>query len=124
MAFRVKWYCVLQVLYFLFISKVLIPDTSELENPKYDLATRIISADNKEIGKAFRYNREWLQFEEINPHIIDALISTEDERYFDHSGNRCTKYLEKRSHLWGSAVVQVPLHNNWQSFSLRKDLPS
>ena len=71
---------------FLFISKVLIPDTSELENPKYDLATRIISADNKEIGKAFRYNREWLQFEEINPHIIDALISTEDERYFDHSG--------------------------------------
>jgi penicillin-binding protein 1A len=71
---------------FLFISKVLIPDTSELENPKYDLATRIISADNQEIGKAFRYNREWLQFEEINPYIIDALVSTEDERYFDHSG--------------------------------------
>lgn len=71
---------------FLFISKVLIPDTSELENPKFDLATKIISVDNQEIGKAFRYNREWLQYEEINPYIIDALVSTEDERYFNHSG--------------------------------------
>lgn len=71
---------------FLFISKAMLPDTSELENPKYDLATQIISKDGVEIGKAFTSNREWLQFDEINPHIINALVATEDERYFSHSG--------------------------------------
>ena len=70
----------------LFVAKVLLPDTSELENPKYDLATQVLSANGEVIGKAFRQNREWLSFHEINPHIINALVATEDERYFSHSG--------------------------------------
>ncbi|MEM9547860.1 MAG: transglycosylase domain-containing protein, partial [Bacteroidota bacterium] len=71
---------------FIYISKFELPDTKELEQPKYEIATRILSDDGRELGKAFTLNRVWLQYEEINPKIIDALVSTEDERFFSHSG--------------------------------------
>jgi penicillin-binding protein 1A len=71
---------------FIYISKFEIPDTEELEQPDYEIATRILADDGTELGKAFKLNRVWLQYEEINPKIIDALVSTEDERYFSHSG--------------------------------------
>jgi len=71
---------------FIYISKFELPDTEELEQPDYEIATRILDNDGKELGKAFKLNRIWLQFEEINPIIIDALVATEDERYFSHSG--------------------------------------
>ena len=71
---------------FIYISKFELPDTEELEQPDYEIATRILATDGKELGKAFKLNRVWLPYEEINPIIIDALVSTEDERYFSHSG--------------------------------------
>ena len=71
---------------FFYISTFLLPDTEELENPKYELASSILASDGSELGKAFKQNRVWLTFGEINPHLVNALISTEDERYFGHSG--------------------------------------
>ncbi|MEE9438310.1 MAG: transglycosylase domain-containing protein [Saprospiraceae bacterium] len=71
---------------FIFISKTQLPDTSVLEDPDYEIATRILADDGRELGKAFKLNREWLSYEEINPLIIDALVSTEDVRFFNHSG--------------------------------------
>ncbi len=71
---------------FFYISKFELPDTEELEQPEYEIATRILATDGKELGKAFKLNRVWLKYEEINPIIIDALVATEDERYFSHSG--------------------------------------
>ncbi|KXK40492.1 MAG: peptidoglycan glycosyltransferase [Bacteroidetes bacterium OLB9] len=76
----------LTVLLFLYISKKLLPDTEELENPKYEIASQFISADNEVYGKIFKFNREWLNYEDINPNLIHALVATEDERYFYHSG--------------------------------------
>lgn len=63
------------------------PEFRQLENPKTNLATQIFSADNKVIGK-FYYNdnRTPLYYEEIPKNLIDALIATEDERFYDHSG--------------------------------------
>ena len=63
------------------------PEFRQLENPKTNLATQIFSADNKVIGK-FYYNdnRTPLDYEEIPKNLIDALIATEDERFYDHSG--------------------------------------
>ncbi|MBK9735441.1 MAG: transglycosylase domain-containing protein [Saprospiraceae bacterium] len=77
---------VLVVCFFFIISKTQLPDTEELENPKYEIASQFISADGEAFGKVFKYNREWLDFKDINPLIIRALIATEDKRYFSHSG--------------------------------------
>ena len=77
---------ILVVCLFIFISKTQLPDTQELEQPDYEIATIIKADDGRELGKAFKLNRVWLQYDEINPLIIDALVATEDERYFDHCG--------------------------------------
>lgn len=63
------------------------PEFRQLENPKTNLATQIYSSDNKVIGK-FYYNdnRTPLYYEAIPKNLIDALIATEDERFYDHSG--------------------------------------
>jgi len=63
-----------------------LPDISELENPKYEFSTIIYDANNKELGKYYRYNRNWATFEELNPSLVKALVATEDVRFFDHSG--------------------------------------
>ncbi|MBK7634071.1 MAG: transglycosylase domain-containing protein [Saprospiraceae bacterium] len=64
----------------------MLPDTEELENPKYEIASQFISADNQVSGKIFKFNRDWLDFKDINPNIVKALIATEDERFYDHVG--------------------------------------
>ena len=63
------------------------PDLQELENPKTNLATQIISADGAILGKYyFNDNRTPIDFDEIPIHMVDALIATEDERFYEHSG--------------------------------------
>ena len=63
------------------------PDFRQLENPKTNLATQIISADNRVLGKFyFNDNRTPISYDEIPSSMIDALIATEDERFYSHSG--------------------------------------
>jgi len=63
------------------------PDFRQLENPKTNLATQIISADNKVLGKFyFNDNRTPISYDEIPSSMIDALVATEDERFYSHSG--------------------------------------
>lgn len=74
------------VLLFVFISFTNLPDTAELENPKFEYATKVFTSDNQELGRYFRKNRDWVFPEDLNPHLVNALVSTEDERFFNHSG--------------------------------------
>ena len=63
------------------------PDFRQLENPNTNLATQIISSDNKVLGKFhFGENRIPVQFDDLPKNLVDALISTEDERFYSHSG--------------------------------------
>ena len=63
------------------------PEFRQLENPKTNLATQIFSSDNKILGKFYyNENRTPLNYEEIPKDLIDALIATEDERFYSHSG--------------------------------------
>jgi len=63
------------------------PDHTQLENPETNLATEIISADGKTLGKFyFKDNRTPVTFQELPKHLVDALIATEDARYHDHAG--------------------------------------
>ena len=63
------------------------PPLEQLENPKTNLATQILSSDGVVLGKFyFNDNRTPITYQELPQNIIDALIATEDERYRDHAG--------------------------------------
>ncbi len=62
------------------------PKFEELENPQNDLATQIISSDGVQIGTFFNENRTPINYEDLPQHLVDALVATEDARYYDHSG--------------------------------------
>ncbi|MFT4673164.1 MAG: penicillin-binding protein 1A [Saprospiraceae bacterium] len=63
-----------------------LPDETSLENPEKNLATEIISSDGKVIGKFYKENRTPVAFEELPEHLKNALLATEDIRFYDHSG--------------------------------------
>lgn len=63
-----------------------LPDTEELQNPKTFLATEIYSSDMKVLGKFYAENRTNVKFKDISPNVINALVATEDVRFYDHSG--------------------------------------
>ena len=59
----------------------------ELQNPKNKFATEVISADMQLLGRYYRNeNRVSVEYTDISPHMINALIATEDVRYYDHTG--------------------------------------
>jgi len=68
----------------LFVS---MPDHTALENPLTNLATEIISSDGRTLGK-FYYedNRTPVAYSELPKHLVEALIATEDVRYYEHAG--------------------------------------
>ena len=79
----------LVVLIFLFASWGLLghmPSFNDLENPESNLATEIISSDGEVIGKFYNENRSSITYEELPKHLVDALVATEDERFYEHSG--------------------------------------
>lgn len=63
-----------------------LPTFEQLENPKNSLATEIISEDGKLLGKYFYENRTNVKYEELPQNLVNALLSTEDVRFRDHSG--------------------------------------
>lgn len=62
------------------------PSLSSIHNPNQPIASEIYSADGKLIGKYFRENRSPVDYEEISPILVKTLISTEDERFYQHFG--------------------------------------
>ena len=62
------------------------PSFAELENPEYYLAAEVYSEDGVLLGKISIENRTWTEFRDISPYLVDALIATEDIRYYRHSG--------------------------------------
>ena len=63
------------------------PDLQELENPKTNLATQIISSDGEILGKYYLDdNRTPITYEELPQNMVQALIATEDERFYEHAG--------------------------------------
>jgi len=62
------------------------PTFEELENPETNLATEVISTDGKTLGKYFKENRTPIKYEDLPENLINALVATEDERFYQHSG--------------------------------------
>ncbi len=62
------------------------PSFEDLENPNSNLATEVISSDGVVLGKYYNENRTSIKYSDLPKHLVDALVSTEDERFYDHSG--------------------------------------
>src|SRR6476660_3880897 len=76
-------------LFFLFASWGLfgsMPSFEELENPNSNLATEVISADGVVIGKFYNENRSSVKYTDLPQYLVKALVATEDERFYEHSG--------------------------------------
>ncbi|HKK82513.1 MAG TPA: biosynthetic peptidoglycan transglycosylase, partial [Prolixibacteraceae bacterium] len=63
------------------------PTFEELENPKNMVASEIITSDGQLLGKYYdEENRTLVEYDELGKHVVQALVATEDERYYEHSG--------------------------------------
>jgi penicillin-binding protein 1A len=63
-----------------------LPALAILENPKADLASELYASDGVLLGKYFRYNRSPVDYEQVSPHLIHALLATEDYKFENHAG--------------------------------------
>ena len=64
------------------------PDLKDLQNPISRFATQVFSADGQVIG-TWNFNREnriMVSYDKLPPHLVKALVATEDERFYEHSG--------------------------------------
>ena len=94
-----------------------LPPLDELQNPKNNYATEVFSADMEVLGRFFtgRDNRVVISYDDISKHAIDALVATEDERFYSHSGIDVkalaralifTGILRKKNYGGGSTITQ------------------
>lgn len=107
---KIFWYSIgaVAALILLFITSIALgafgplPGFEEIENPKSNLATQIISQDGVVLGKFYKENRTHAEFEDLSPHLVNALVATEDERFYSHSGIDI-KALMRAVFLFGQA---------------------
>ncbi|MBA2745105.1 MAG: transglycosylase domain-containing protein, partial [Flavisolibacter sp.] len=65
-----------------------LPSLKELENPSILQSSEVYATDGTLMGKFYRErgNRSNANYRDISPHVIHALVATEDERFYNHSG--------------------------------------
>jgi len=91
-----RWFWGLIAFGFLFVISIFIligleffgplPTFKELENPKSNVASELISEDNIVLGNIYKEYRSFVDYNEISPNVTNALIATEDIRFHSHSG--------------------------------------
>ena len=89
------------------------PTFERLENPETNLATEFLSSDGETLGKLYlNDNRTWVGYDELPENLVQALVATEDARYYDHSGIdargtiRAVAYLGKKG---GASTISQQL---------------
>ena len=63
-----------------------LPSVKELENPQTDQASQVFDNNGEVLGRYYTENRVPVSFEELSPYLVQALIATEDERFYQHTG--------------------------------------
>ena len=96
-----------------------LPSFQEIENPQSDLSTQIISADGQTLQTLYsRENRTNVRLDEISPYVIDALIATEDARFYRHPGIDPKSFFSilaefvKSGELRGGSTITMQLARN------------
>lgn len=83
---------IIAVSLFLFVFSIYIglwgklPAKTDLSNFEYQRASEVYSADSVLIGKFYLYDRQPITFDKLPQHLLDALVSIEDQRFYEHSG--------------------------------------
>lgn len=62
------------------------PSIANLKKAKVDQPSILISVDGKRLAAYKRFNREWVNLNHVSPHVANALIATEDHRFYEHHG--------------------------------------
>src|SRR5262245_53123200 len=62
------------------------PSMEELENPSASLSSEVFAADGTVMGKYLLEDRSNVTYKDIRPYLVNALVATEDERFYNHSG--------------------------------------
>lgn len=83
-SFFILIFSALSVITYLLLSGI--PSFQDLENPKNNLASEIYDVKGKLFGTYYIENRIPVEYSKLNPHILNALLATEDERFYVHSG--------------------------------------
>ena len=100
---------------FIALSFTDLPSVEQLENPKSEEASQVFANNGEVLGRYYTENRVPVTYDQLSPHLVNALIATEDERYFEHSGidfaalGRIavkTVLLGQRSSGGGSTITQ------------------
>ena len=95
-----------------------LPPLDELQNPRNKFATEVISSDMQLLGRYYRQeNRVGVNYEDISPNMINALIATEDARYYSHTGIDFKSLLRAIAKLGkaggGSTITQQLAKQLW-----------
>ncbi|NGP86925.1 penicillin-binding protein 1A [Fodinibius halophilus] len=94
-----------------------LPSIQQLENPKTAIASELLSRDGVVLDRYYTENRTYAPIEEMSPHIVDALVATEDHRFYNHWGIDMIRTLAVPWHLingriqGGSTITQQLARN-------------
>jgi len=62
------------------------PDMQDIKNPVLSVGSEVYTADGKLIGQYYRENRSPVDLKHISPNLVNALVATEDVRFYSHGG--------------------------------------
>ena len=122
--FKKKLTIILSVLAFLFVAFIVyivmgLPSLEELENPKPQLASKVYTADGELLGQFYIENRIETDIDSVPKSLVDALIATEDRKFYDHWGvdfDRFFKAMAKNvitfSNRGGASTITQQLAKN------------
>ncbi len=71
-----------------------LPSLEQLESPKQSLASNVFSADGEKIGQFFRQNRVETNIDSLPPYVVEALVSTEDRKFYEHWGVDLERFIK------------------------------
>ncbi|MFN2372295.1 MAG: penicillin-binding protein 1A [Cyclonatronaceae bacterium] len=98
-----------------------LPSIAELENPRTDVASFVMSRDNEVLDTYFVENRTYVPYDRISTHVVNALVATEDHRFYDHWGIDIVRTAAIPYHLLrgrrqgGSTISQQLARNLYKS---------
>jgi penicillin-binding protein 1A len=93
------------------------PSIGDIRKAKSEAPAIVMSADGKELAMFKRANRDWVKLADISPNVLEALVATEDRRFYQHHGMDFTRILSAALHTvtgdreGGSTITQQLARN-------------